>query len=150
MITLTNVKSAMKYVVDKYGGVVEAPYIDRVNENFHGKVVGYRFRLKGKGYLVTFRPRGVTSFTKVGHGAMTLMNLSEIVAQVRENRDRMIVFQEKEKVRIYVFPTEEIVKFVVDNYDPKTDFKDYPSESEKCFNIPISIAVNINLLVDEK
>jgi hypothetical protein len=146
-MVLTNVKNAIDWLVNNFGGMNEGQYKDETNENFLGKVVGYRYRTDGKiwkRFLVTFRPRGVTSFLKAGKGAMTMMNMSEILAQIKERRNRLVIFQEQSTVRAYVFKTTDIVKSIMDEEaDPVRGFANYPCESEKGFNIPIKLGINL-------
>ena len=152
-MVITNIKDAIKWLIDNYGGQNDGAYIDRTNKNFLNKVVGYRYTITGKHwkkFLVTCRPRGVTSFTKAGKGAMTMMNLSEINAQIKEGRDRLVVFQEQDVVRAYVFKTSDIVKSIETGDAEKIhEFKKYPNESEAGYNIPIKIGVNLSDFLEQ-
>lgn len=150
-MVLTNIKDAIKYLIDNFGGMNEGSYIDRVNVNFLNKVVGYRYRIDGKKFLMTCRPRGVTSFVKAGKGAMTMMNKSEIESQVKENRDRIVVFQEKDVIRAYVFRTSDILEAIKNGEaEEKHEFKQYPSESEKGYNIPIKLGISLEKFLKEE
>jgi hypothetical protein len=139
-----NIRDAVRWLVNKHGGKVGEAYKDRVNVNYLNRVVGYRYEIKGRKFFVTFRPRGTTSYTRKGHGAMTLMNSSEIKFQLNEGRDRLVIFKDEDIIRLYIFLTDDIIEYLrtTEKLDFREKFADYPDESELAFNIPLRLGIN--------
>lgn len=149
---LKNVHEAIKWVIDNFGGRVLTQYYDLKNKKYENYVVGYVWMLGKHKFLVTFRGRGAESYCRKGEGAKTGMTDSEIKWQAERGIHRVVIFQEPDLVRPYIFEIEQIVEETKKpDADCKIIFKSAGAnpnplaqgEDEPVWNIPLRIAVDL-------
>lgn len=147
---IIRVQQAIKYFVKKYKAEILFSYIDLFNRNFVGKQVGSIVEIKGKRFMITFRPKGINYFEQ--NIPMTAINSSEAFWQKQNGIDRIVIFKlQNGELKALRFPIEAIWDYMNRNPKIKVEFKSaVPSENEPLFNIPLSLAEDFDLWFKEK
>lgn len=130
---------ASKWFIKKYKAKMLYDYIDLFNTNFVGKKVGNIVEVKGKKFMVTFRPKGFSFM--IGSNVATGFNSSEIYFQKQHDIDRVVIFKlPTGELKAYRFNINKVWEYFSRQPNMKLEFKSYPNENEPVINVPMSIA----------
>lgn len=163
MQEITDVFEARDFVLAEYGGEILDGYIDQVNDNYRGNVVGYIFKIDDCYFFMRFRRSMMKNFSQEypqveGAGWGFCFNRSEIEAQINglHARDRnlknvwcMVV---RPNGTVYVVHPIEVKEFIRKFNTTKSLFnkEGVPQENEELWNVPFSMMINMDKWLEGK